>query len=223
MVILSVSDKVEGVLYNEKTSERFGDVDMVLGCGDLPYYYLEFLVDALNVPVMFVRGNHASKVEYSEYGQRTKPCGATNLHRRVVQCRNLIIAGFEGSIRYRPGNHQYTQAQMWFMVLAMMPKLLWNRVVHRRWLDILVTHSPPWGINDQPNRTHQGFKALRWLIETCKPVYHFHGHVYINRIQGRAETQYGQTRVVNTYGYHKTKIDIGEIISRRLKETNSGK
>ena len=108
MIILSVSDKVEDLLYDEKTCLRFADVDLVLGCGDLPYYYLEFLVDSLNVPVMFVRGNHAAAVEYSEDGDRTKPHGAINLHRRVIRHQGLIIAGFEGSVRYRVGSHQYT-------------------------------------------------------------------------------------------------------------------
>lgn len=223
MIILSVSDKVEDLLFDVKTHQRFADVDLVLGCGDLPYYYLEFMVDSLNVPVMFVRGNHAAAVEYSENGDRTKPHGAINLHCRVIRHQGLIIAGFEGSIRYRPGSYQYTQAQMWWMVLAMMPVLLWNRLVHHRWLDILISHSPPWGINDQPDRAHQGFKALRWLLEFCKPTYHFHGHVHVNSSTKKVETRYEQTTIVNTYGYRKTMIDVELIISRGKKEGSNGK
>ena len=222
MIILSVSDKVECILYDVKTCLRFADVDLVLGCGDLPYYYLEFLVDSLNVPVIFVRGNHAAAVEYSENGDRTKPHGAINLHRRVIHHQGLIIAGFEGSVRYRVGSHQYTQAQMWWMVLAMMPVLLWNRLVHHRWLDILISHSPSWGINDKPDRAHQGFKALRWLLEVCKPAYHFHGHVHVNSSTKKVETRHAQTIVVNTYGYRKNLIDVEMIVSRGKKEGNDG-
>jgi Icc-related predicted phosphoesterase len=223
MIILSISDKVEDILFDVKTHQRFADVDLVLGCGDLPYYYLEFLVDSLNIPVMFVRGNHAAAVEYSENGDRTKPNGAINLHHRVIRHQGLIIAGFEGSVRYRSGFYQYTQAQMWWMVLAMMPVLLWNRLVHHRWLDILISHSPPWGINDQSDRAHQGFKALRWLLEVCKPAYHFHGHVHVNSSTKIVETLHAQTAVVNTYGYRKTTIDVKVIISRGKKESNNGK
>jgi len=223
MIILSISDKVEGILFDVKTHQRFADVDLVLGCGDLPYYYLEFLVDSLNIPVMFVRGNHDAVVEYSENGDRTEPNGAINLHHRVIRHQGLIIAGIEGSMRYRAGPHQYTQAQMWWMVLTMMPALLWNRLVHHRWLDILISHSPPWGINDQPDRAHRGFKALRWLLEVCKPAYHFHGHVHVNSSTKKVETRYAQTAVVNTYGYHKTMVDVEVIISREKKESNNGK
>jgi len=223
MIILSISDKVEDILFDKKTHQRFADIDLVLGCGDLPYYYLEFLVDSLNIPVMFVRGNHAAVVEYSEKGDRTKPNGAINLHHRVIRHQGLIIAGFEGSVRYRPGSYQYTQAQMWWMVLAMMPVLLWNRLVHHRWLDILISHSPPWGINDLPDRAHQGFKALRWLLEVCKPAYHFHGHVHVNSSTKKVEARYAQTAVVNTYGYRKTMIDVEVGISRGKKESNNGK
>ena len=223
MIILSISDKVEGVLFDVKTHQRFADVDLVLGCGDLPYYYLEFLVDSLNIPVMFVRGNHDAVVEYSENGDRTEPNGAINLHHRVIRHQGLIIAGIEGSIRYRAGPYQYTQAQMWWMVLTMMPVLLWNRLVHHRWLDILISHSPPWGINDQPDHAHRGFKALRWLLEVCKPAYHFHGHVHVNSSTKKVETRYAQTAVVNTYGYHKTMVDVEVIISREKKESNNGK
>ena len=37
--ILSVSDKVEELLYSPAIKRLFADVDIVLGCGDLPLYY----------------------------------------------------------------------------------------------------------------------------------------------------------------------------------------
>ena len=58
MKILAVSDQVVKSIYSEHIRERFGDVDMVLSCGDLPYSYLEYIASMLNVPCFFVHGNH---------------------------------------------------------------------------------------------------------------------------------------------------------------------
>jgi len=44
--------------------DRFGDVELVLSCGDLPYYYLEYIVSMLNVPLLYVHGNHDAPPEY---------------------------------------------------------------------------------------------------------------------------------------------------------------
>ncbi|MEM5776020.1 MAG: hypothetical protein AAGU05_13545, partial [Anaerolineaceae bacterium] len=63
MKILSISDVELGIIYSSQIAERFYDVDLVISCGDLPYYYLEYVISALNVPLYHVRGNHASKVE----------------------------------------------------------------------------------------------------------------------------------------------------------------
>ena len=68
MKILCVSDKVEDRVYNTRAKDRFEDIDLVISCGDLPYYYLEFITDALRKPVYYVRGNHANKVEYTSSG-----------------------------------------------------------------------------------------------------------------------------------------------------------
>ena len=58
MRILTVSDKVEPVLYGPYIRERVGKVDLILACGDLPYYYLEYIVGLLDVPLFYVHGNH---------------------------------------------------------------------------------------------------------------------------------------------------------------------
>jgi hypothetical protein len=54
--ILCVADTVETCLYNEFDAQRFGAVDLVLSCGDLPPEYLSFLVSATGGPVYYVRG-----------------------------------------------------------------------------------------------------------------------------------------------------------------------
>lgn len=210
MKILSLSDKVIDRIYSPTVKDRFPDVDLILGCGDLPYYYLEFVMDALNVPVYYVRGNHASKVEFSENEEKTGPQGAFDLHKKNINHKGLLLGGFEGSIRYRTGDFQYTQAEMWWMVLRMIPKLLRNRLLYGRYLDIFVTHSPSWQVNDQDDHAHQGFKAFRWLVKTFEPSYHFHGHVHNYEGKKNVKTNFHNSLVINTFGYQKTLVTLRE-------------
>ncbi len=58
MQILTVSDKVEPVLYGPYIREQVGHIDLILACGDLPYYYLEYIVGRLDAPLYYVHGNH---------------------------------------------------------------------------------------------------------------------------------------------------------------------
>lgn len=209
MKVLSLSDQVLEFIYSPSVVDRFADVDFVLGCGDLPYYYLEYLVDSLNKPVFFVRGNHAPEVEYSTSGApRTSPWGAVDLHRHVKNFHGLLIAGFEGSVRYRLGPFMYTQTEMWSFVLGMVPQLLLNKMRYGRSLDVLVTHAPPWGIQDANDPAHRGFKAFRWFLNVFRPRYHFHGHIHVYNQDRPVLTRYKNTLVINTYGYRETDLAI---------------
>ena len=73
MKVLTVSDVVDNLVYSPQIRNIYGDVEVVFGCGDLPYYYLEYIVSALDKPVFFVRGNHAHVVEYGEDGAKSPP------------------------------------------------------------------------------------------------------------------------------------------------------
>ncbi len=44
---------------------------------------------------------------------------------------------------------------------------------------IFVTHSPAYGILDEPSRIHIGSKALRYFIKERKPMLHLHGHAHL--------------------------------------------
>ncbi len=205
--VLSISDSVSQQVYSSKIRRLFGKADLAISCGDLPYYYVEYVVSTLDVPVFYVRGNHAKKVEYGNAGQRTAPAGATNLHRRVVYRKGLLLAGIEGSVRYKPGPFQYTQRQMWKYVWQMVPRLLLNRALYGRYLDIFITHAPPWGIHDMPDWPHQGIRAFRWLIEVFKPAYHFHGHIHLYGPNARYRTHFKETEIINTYGHRYLRLE----------------
>lgn len=204
MNILAVSDIELGFIYNVQIAQRFRNVDLVISCGDLPYYYLEFIISMLDRPLYYVRGNHASKVEITTAGERSSPWGAIDLHRR--HCRTpqgLLLAGMEGSLRYNYGPHQYSQAEMWMMVLGLVPGLLYNRLRYGRFLDIFVTHAPPWGIHDMDDLPHRGIKAFRWFLRAFRPAYHLHGHIHVYRNDTRIETRYTGTTVINCFGYRE--------------------
>jgi uncharacterized protein len=210
MKILTISDKVEPVLYSERIVDRFGDVDLVLSCGDLPLYYLEYIVTMLNVPLFFVFGNHG---EGAEPGGRDQPVvmpgGCTDIDGRVVNYKGLLLAGLEGSMRYNQRSRfQHSEAEMAQRIAGMTPHLLWNRLTKGRYLDILITHAPPCGIHDAEDQCHRGFKSHRLFMDRFSPRYLIHGHIHLYLPSQAAESVYRATSVINTYGCRVLEIDI---------------
>lgn len=100
--------------------------------------------------------------------------------------------------------------------MLLVPNLLRNKVVYGRYLDIFISHAPPWGINDRRDLPHQGIKAFRWLLEKFRPNYHFHGHIHIYRQYEKKVTNFKSTEVINTYGYAETEIDLVEIENKSI-------
>ena len=201
MKILAVSDEVVERLYSLCTNGHFSDVELIVGCGDLPYPYLENLLTFLNIPLMYVPGNHdpnyntANTLAYVE--------GGSNLDLKLKRYKKFLIGGFGGSILYRPnGTNQYTQSEAYFRAFRMFPGLILNRMNYGRALDILITHSPPFGIHDEDSQAHQGLKAINWLLRVAQPRYHFHGHTHFQRRNiSPSETHHGITRIVNIFPY----------------------
>ena len=206
MNVLAVSDKVIDYIHSPNVRARHTEVEIVFGCGDLPYYYLEYIQDTLGKPVYFVRGNHANPAVQGVSGAKTKPSGATNLHKKVLDYQGFIFAGVEGSVRYNQGGYQYTQQEMWMHVLGLAPKLMLNRWLKGRALDVFVTHAPPAGIHDQPDPAHQGIQAFRWLLKTFKPAFHLHGHIHIYRPDAVRRTRFHETTIINVYGEQSFRI-----------------
>ncbi len=116
---------------------------------------------------------------------------------------NTRRGGLGGSVKYRPdGKNQHTQNEAYFLAFKMVPRLLLNRIQYGRYLDILITHSPPFGIHDDDTEAHTGLKALNWLINLTKPRYHFHGHTHFYRRNlSSSETNFKGTKIVNVHPY----------------------
>ena len=215
MKILAVTDHVVDSLHSPNVKQRFGDVDFIISCGDLPYGYLDYLMTVLGKPLYYVHGNHDRDHEYTEAGRRQLgPQGAISLDMRVLKAPGgLIMAGLEGSLRYDPNsNHQYTQEQMDRRATQLAAKLMSQRVRGRA-LDILVTHAPPFGVGDGPDLAHIGFRAFNTLINRFKPrlLLHGHQHRYFGRYGVPPSTQVGDTRVINVYPYQLIEWE-GELV-----------
>ena len=183
MRILAVSDRVMSNLYNTQVGQAYPDVELIIGCGDLPFYYLDFLVSALDVPLVYVRGNHDTIPQYTIDGRvlRRVP-GGVDIHGQIVTLKGMTMAGLEGSMRYRPNAPlMYTESEMRWEISRLLPHLLWRRFRYGRALDLLITHSPPYQIHDRSDRAHRGFKLFHPFMRLFRPRYLLHGHVHIYR------------------------------------------
>jgi hypothetical protein len=207
---LAVSDQIDPRIHSSTLRERMPDVSIVLGCGDLPARYLEFLADALNKPVYFVLGNHLIELtRKGELGRPYQPMGAVDIGGRVVrdEFSGMILAGIPGSPRYTDGEEQqYTEFQINWMLFKMTPRLLWNRIRHGRAIDLLITHAPPRYVNDRPDPPHRGFKALRRFLHYVHPAYHLHGHIHLYDRNEPNEVDFEQSRIVNVYPYRVLEL-----------------
>lgn len=207
MKILLISDKVVEHLYSASIAERFNDIDFIISCGDLPNYYLEFIVSMLNKPLFFVMGNHNTPSMYSESGIVSGyPEGCINLNDRIIVYKNIIMAGLEGSMKYSGGAFQYTDSQMTWKIIRRTPRLLLNKLFKKKYLDILVTHAPPYKIHDAEDVCHRGFKSFNKFMEKYKPRFLLHGHIHLYGSSKTQSTDAGSTKVINAYGYRILEI-----------------
>jgi uncharacterized protein len=209
--VLAVSDQIDPRIHSATLRERMPEVQLVLGCGDLPSHYLEFLADALERPVYFVLGNHMEEwTRDHRTGQPYDPMGCENLGGRVVRdsFTGLIIGGLPGSPKYSgEGGQQLSEWQMWKKIIGMTPRLLWHRLRDGRWLDVLISHSPAREINDGEDFAHRGFRSMVYFLRWFRPAYHLHGHIHLYDRSKPYATEYRGVQVINVYPYRKMELD----------------
>lgn len=193
--------------------------DLVLSCGDLPWEDLERVVDHANVPLLFVPGNHdpalvparsasawPSTIEIRDLADPPGPRGCINVDGRIEDAAGLRIAGLGGSIRYREGPHQYTQAEMARRARRLARRARARRRRDGRGVEVLITHSPPKGLGDEDDRAHEGFEALHELVRRLRPRLLLHGHIHPYGI-ARPDRTIGDTRVVNVVPFKVIDLD----------------
>ncbi len=220
--VLCISDKVDPLIYSSNIKKRFGNIDLILSAGDLDMDYYGYIVSSLNKPLLFVFGNHNLK-KLSKYrkidsnlyppnaGQIIgfqKSYGATYVGDKVKKIKSILIAGLGGSRIYNGGANQFSELSMFFKILKLIPFLIFNRLIYGRWLDILLTHAPPWGIGDKDDRCHQGFKVFRTFIKLFKPKYLLHGHIHLYDINAQREFSFKNTKIINIFEHIILNIEI---------------
>jgi uncharacterized protein len=222
--ILCISDDKDPLVYCDSIKTRFKDIDFVISAGDLPFYYYEFIVSSLNKPLFFVFGNHNLKrlgeykrkyryVNFSDYDDTPSymnSVGATFIGCKVHRKTGLLMAGLGGSKWYNGMPNQFTELGMFINILKIIPGLLWNRIFYGRYLDIFVSHAPPFGINDKPDMCHTGFKIFLWFLRKFRPKYHLHGHIHIYNRNKKRDALYLETNVINVYNHYLLEIKKGD-------------
>ncbi len=207
MKALLISDKIVEHIYSNSISERLKDIDFVISCGDLPNYYLEFIVSTLNKPLFYVMGNHFNNGMHTENGSSQKhPEGCIDLDGKIIIFNNIVITGFAGSMKYSNGNYQYSDSQMLLKALRFRVRLAIRKLFGKKCIDIIVTHAPPFKIHDGEDLCHRGFRVFNRLIDLYKPRYFIHGHTHLYGVDNKWKTSVGCTEVINAYGFRIIEI-----------------
>ncbi len=215
---LAVSDEVdEGLCANVGLAR---DAELILACGDLPFDYLGYLLNALDVPLVFVPGHHDPDLtgyRVSRTGLTLRaglparapwPDGSICADGSIADVVGLRVAGLGGSRNYNGGPNQYNDRQQSRRARALSRTARWRRMRDGRRVDVLLTHSPPRGVGDGDDPVHQGFTALNRLVALLQPALLLHGHV-ARYDAANPDRRLGATMVCNVVGRHLIDIEPG--------------
>ena len=160
--------------------------ELIVLLGDLEPAWTEGLA-AVDLPKLGVLGNHDAEDALSAIG-------AEEIQLRRVEVGGISFSGFGGSPRYsRDGPSEWTEKEAEKLV-GKLPAA-----------DVLLTHSPPAGVNDEPDDpAHRGSPALRAWVERHRPAWLLHGHTRPH--PAHRVRRLGDTRVVHVRG--ATAIDL---------------
>jgi uncharacterized protein len=160
--------------------------ELIVLLGDLEPAWTDGL-ESIDLPKLGVLGNHDAP-------DALDAIGAEQIHLRRVDVLGCSFSGFGGSPRYsEKGGNEWTEEEA-VKLVGRLPAA-----------DVLLTHSPPAGVNDEPDDpAHRGSPALREWVERNRPAWLLHGHTLphpMHRV-GRL----GDTRVVHVRG--ATTLDL---------------
>jgi predicted phosphodiesterase len=214
--ILAVSDVVEDALLADLSAAH--GAALILACGDLPFDYLGYLMNALDIPLVFVPGNHDPELtgyrtsragltlRAGLWAQPPWPDGAVSADGRIVDVAGLRIAGLGGCLRYSDGPNQYSSRQQAHRARWLAGRAMLRPARAGRRVDVLLTHAPPRGVGDEPDPPHQGFSVLHTLVAQLNPALLLHGHVHPES-GVHPDRRLGGTIVRNVTGRHLLDIE----------------
>ena len=154
--------------------------ELIVLLGDLEPAWTDGL-EAVDLPKLGVLGNH-------DASDALEAVGAEQVHLQRVEVGGLSFSGFGGSPRYsQEGGNEWSEEEAAELV-GRLPAA-----------DVLLTHSPPAGVNDEPDDpAHRGSQALREWVERNRPGWLLHGHTLPH--PGHRVGRLGHTRVVHVRG-----------------------
>jgi uncharacterized protein len=163
--------------------------ELVVLLGDLEPAWTDGLAE-VDVPKLGVRGNH-------DAADALDAVGAEDANLRRVEVGGLSFCGFGGGPCYSHSTdrNEWTEEEA-AALLERLPAA-----------DVLLTHSPPAGVNDDPDDpVHRGPDALRAWVERNRPAWLLHGHTYPD--PNRHTERLGGTRVVHVRGALPLELDV---------------
>jgi Icc-related predicted phosphoesterase len=164
------------------------NVDAIVCLGDLDRAWIE-PIRGVDVPRLGVHGNHDPE-------NLLRELEVEDLHMRRTSLGGMSFVGFEGSVRYsRLGaRYQYTQKEA-AKLASRLPAA-----------DVLIAHSPPLGVNDDPaDAAHLGFAGLRDYVERHRPRHVLHGHTH--PLPGQTVDRIGDTKIHFVSGARIVTLD----------------
>lgn len=188
MKILAISDTESNYIYNHFNPRAFKDVSLVLSAGDLRADYLSFIASVLNVPVLYVPGNHDKKYLQSP------PAGCFSVDEKIYVHEGIRIFGLGGCMKYTGGPLQYSDREMAMRIAK-------NRLKLRKGIDIFLTHAPAYQLGDGKDLAHTGYKSFVKFLDKYKPGLMVHGHQHLTYGSFQRTIHYKDTRIVNAYDY----------------------
>lgn len=187
MKILAVADEENDSLYNYFNRNKVKGIDLIVSCGDLHREYLDFLVTVVNKPLLYIKGNHDTRLITNP------PEGCGYIEDCIYDFKGVRFLGLGGSMKYKDGDYQFTEEEM----KKRIRKLRYALKVMGGF-DVLVTHAPLKGYGDMPDLPHQGYACFEELLNEYKPKYMLYGHVH--QRYGQIETYFEHpsgTKIIN--------------------------
>lgn len=119
--------------------------------------------------IVFTSGNHDIYLEQL-FKKKIHPLMPNNVHYLV---NNSVVVN---NIKFWGSPYSPIFGNWAFMESLYTLRGIWEKIPEDT--DVVITHSPPFGINDQVRGLSQGCPALRDRIKEIKPKYHIHGHIH---------------------------------------------
>jgi len=195
--LLAVSDAPDPALEHEVNRQALGQLDGIVGCGDLEPSYLGFLADAFHVPVAFVRGNHDRGGRWRSTARDAPTAMASG---RLTELGDITIAPFSWPGLRSDQVALRDERGAWWDVFRAARQLVLRRLRRARGPVLIVSHAPPRGVGDTATDPyHRGYAAYRWLLDRLRPPLWLHGHTTIATVTDWRDAC-GPTTVANVTG-----------------------